>query len=237
MKTTRQLRAIPARTIIAAGNFQLFKGSGPMIGTQIFPMTVATAFERGLEAPVPYLVGSNSAEFPSNATAFERNVAGTLMLSPADCQAITTAYPDDATFMSDAIGDVVFGEPARMLAAHHASNGHPTYLYRFSIISSSVRTLLTGTPHGQELPYVFRHPGATPWKTDNRDASHAAITQAYWAAFVKTGDPNGEHRPDWPLYSADTDQLLDFTNEGPVATRVPHVDRFAVIAARYSHRH
>jgi para-nitrobenzyl esterase len=36
-------------------------------------------------------------------------------------------------------------------------------------------------------------------------------------AFAKTGNPDGEGRPHWPAYNANDDQLMNFTNSGPVA--------------------
>jgi para-nitrobenzyl esterase len=38
---------------------------------------------------------------------------------------------------------------------------------------------------------------------------------AYWANFARTGDPNGPGLPAWPAYDANTDGLMDFTEDGP----------------------
>ena len=56
---------------------------------------------------------------------------------------------------------------------------------------------------------------------------------AYWAAFAKSGDPNGEARAKWPAYTADQDEIMDFTVGGPAAkadpwrTRLDFVERLA----------
>ncbi len=39
----------------------------------------------------------------------------------------------------------------------------------------------------------------------------------YWAAFAKTGDPNGTGRPVWPRYDAAHDQRLEITATGAAA--------------------
>ena len=49
------------------------------------------------------------------------------------------------------------------------------------------------------------------------DEATAKAALAYWVAFAKTGNPDGEGRPHWPAYSAGDDRLMNFTNDGPVA--------------------
>ena len=84
-------------------------------------------------------------------------------------------------------------EPARMLARLTAAAGQPTYAYRFSYVASSLRGTTKGALHATEIPFVFatvrakyraRHDGRRT-KRSRRPAN------AYWAAFAKTGDPNG----------------------------------------------
>ena len=48
---------------------------------------------------------------------------------------------------------------------------------------------------------------------------------AYWAAFAKTGDPNGAGRPKWPAYKAATDEIMDFTAAGPAPKPDPRRER------------
>ena len=42
-----------------------------------------------------------------------------------------------------------------------------------------------------------------------------------WTTFAAKGDPNGGLRQAWPEFGAETDRLLEFTNDGPVAKPVP----------------
>lgn len=131
------------------------------------------------------------------------------------------------------VGDIVFAEPARALAALHARNGQPSYLYRFNVISSSVRHRLRGTTHAQERQYVFDTLHASPYATDDNDKVQAQHAVTYWTNFAKTGDPNGAGQPAWPKYSAASDTLLEFANEGPAAKPTPFVERLKMIASRY----
>jgi para-nitrobenzyl esterase len=75
-----------------------------------------------------------------------------------------------------------------------------------------------GAPHATEIPFVFDTVAARYTKDlAPADEATAKAALAYWVAFAKTGNPDGEGRPHWPAYSAGDDQLMNFTNDGPVA--------------------
>lgn len=222
------LRELPAERIISAP-FDVFGGDGPIIDGRIITMDVADAFRRGAEAQIPYLVGFNSVEAPIRTDQLATVLGG--RWSEAQQAELAAIYPDAAAFARNVLGDTTFAEPARLLAALHAGNGAPTYLYRFAVVSASMRHMLTGTPHAQERQYVFRTLETSPWPTDANDASQAALASAYWTEFAKTGDPNGGGRTRWSAYDAGSDRLLDFTNDGPVMKAVPFAERMDAIAA------
>ncbi len=58
----------------------------------------------------------------------------------------------------------------------------------------------------------------------------------YWVAFAKTGKPDPAGEPAWPAYDARNDQIMDFTNKGPVAGPDPWKARMDLVAA-LSERH
>jgi len=226
------LRTLPAETILAAGDPAPLAGSGPIIDGQLVTMDVADAFAKGLEAKVPYIVGSNSLEFPVPAAGVEKMLGDVARLTPDQRARVEAAYDDKDAFTLNIVSDVIFTEPARHLAALHARNGQPSFLYRFSVLSPAVRSVLKGAVHASERQYVFQTLNASPWPTGEQDKAAAAVMSGYWTSFAKTGDPNGDGRPAWPAYSAAEDRLLDFTNDGPVAEKVPHAERLDAIAAR-----
>jgi len=89
------------------------------------------------------------------------------------------------------------------------------------VVSAKTPKMLSGgASHASDRQYVFKTLNTSPWPTDARDAALAETISAYWVAFAKTGDPNGEGRPHWPRYGAD-DRLINFTNDGPVAEKTP----------------
>ena len=68
------------------------------------------------------------------------------------------------------------------------------------------------TPHGSEITYVFGSmvgDGFTDYDYELSD-----MLNAYWANFAKTGNPNGEGLPEWPLYTAEHRVSLHVTDDG-----------------------
>jgi para-nitrobenzyl esterase len=213
------LRALPADKIIAAGDPQVLSGELPILDGELLTENPAEAFAAGHEARVPYLVGSNSLEFPNPGAAMIKPKI--LHLTPEQQAALVKAYGGQEAFDAHVVSDVIFGEPARWLAKQTASQGAPTWLYRFSVVSEKAPKMLQGgAVHASDRQYVFKTLSASTWPTDARDAALAETISAYWVAFAKTGDPNGAGRPAWPLYGA-SDELINFTNDGPVAEKTP----------------
>jgi para-nitrobenzyl esterase len=225
------LRAIDAKTIIDAGDPDISSGWGPILDGKLLTQDVVAAFASGDQARVPYLAGSNALEFPIPAKAFDGAFKRMSNLSDETRAAVVAAYPSEEAFKDHAISDLIFTEPARHLAALHARSGQPTFLYRFSVLSEAVKDRLKGAVHAAERQYVFRTLNASPWPTDDMDERAMQVMSAYWLAFAKTGDPNGDGRTVWPAYTAKTDRLLDFTNGGPVARKTPDAAVLDLIGA------
>ena len=108
-----------------------------MIDGITLTMEVAEAFERGLEAPVPFISGSTSLELPIPPEMMEQTLARAVTkISAEDREAMARSYASEAEFKRKFLSDLIFREPARFLAAAHAKNGHATYLYRFDVLST-----------------------------------------------------------------------------------------------------
>ena len=235
--TAEALRAVPAERLLAPEpNFydgDLILNDGVIITTD-----VEAAFASGSEAPVPLIMGTNSAEFwranPSYVPPYRDRLDAQTLDQRA---ALLAAYGDQAAYDDHIVSDMVFNEPARRLARLHAGHGHPTWLYRFDVVSDGMATPNGGAPHASERQYVFDTLTASPWPTDARDQRAADVMAGYWTDFTKAGDPNGANAPvRWPDLGSAPDQLVEFTNDGPIVKPVPFANRLDLIEALYLER-
>jgi len=231
--TASRLRALPAEIFL--NQAPSFYGGDLLVQDgHLVAEDVEAAFAAGREAPVPLIIGTNSAEFwwmqPSDLTPY-----GALddAMTDAERAAFLAAYGGQDGYDAHVLSDLVFSEPARRLARLHARNGHPTYLYRFDVVSAAMPEPHDGATHASERQYVFDNLTASPWPTAEMDQRQADAMAGYWTTFAAKGDPNGGGRQAWPEFGAEPDRLLEFTNDGPVAKAVPFAERLDLIEAYY----
>lgn len=186
-------------------------------------------FRAGREAPVPFILGSNSQESPGVDSLDEPRWRSMI---PADRDAeLVKGYGGRAPLLQHVSGDFVFTQQTRALARLHANNGHPTYVYMFAVVTPAQMAEGKGAPHAAELRYVFDtlHTGQVP-ATSDADKAVARAMNGYWRAFAVTGEPNGRGLPAWPRY--DGNQVMVFSLGGAVAVpdaRNPRLDAMSVI--------
>jgi para-nitrobenzyl esterase len=225
-----KLRALSAAEIIDGGQESAGQGgpvtySGPILDGRLMAETSQSAYEAGHQARVPLIIGSNSADFVGFISADtkealfsqfgERKAEATLAYDPGGTTELRTLLTMAGT-------DRVQAEPARFTAKAFVANGAPAYVYRFSYIPAAMREQWrNGVPHGAEVPYAFATLGASlgPFPTPTptpEDQAVARTVNTYWANFARTGDPNGQGLPKWPLYSPSKDEILEFRPDGSV---------------------
>ena len=236
--SVEQLRAVPAERFLTPA--PSFYGGDLLVsdvydGWGLVGIDVDAAFEQGLEAPVPLIIGTNSAEFwwrkPSDVDPYGQMDDA---LTVDERTAFLAAYGGQGGYDAHVLSDLAFNEPARHLARLHARNGHPTYLYRFDVVPGSNPEPSGGATHASERPYVFDNLHTVGRPMGERDARAATVMADYWTTFAATGDPNESGRPAWPEFGTEQDRLLEFTNDGPVAKPVPNADRLDLIEAFYA---
>ena len=109
----------------------------------------------------------------------------------------------------------------------------PTYTYEFNDQTAPSFTPFLPAPlpslsfplgaaHGVELQYLFNLgafgiPAFTPDQQDQKQLSDTMI--GYWTQFAKTGNPNSEGTPNWPLYTGVGGQFESLT--APMPTTEP----------------
>jgi len=224
------LRALPADVVQAAAEKIPQDQWRPVIDGRLLTEGPEAAFAAGREAKVPYLVGSNSLEFPPAWTPSDVKAQAQVPIEARE--RVRAAYGSHALYEERIVTDVLFTEPARSLARDHAISGGKTYLYRFAVLSTHAPKGLTGAPHASDRQYVFQTLNASPWPTDAVDAARAAEISAYWTSFAKSGDPNGAGRPTWPAYGS-RDELMEFANAGAAAKPTPDAPVLDAIAESY----
>lgn len=226
------LRAIPAADVMSLDT-DLLQGDAPIVD-DVLPMSVADTFEAGAEADVPYLVGTTDLEIPDlfleNAGKNPDEVRDGIV-GPNRAKAVAT-YGGEQEFALHLMTDVIFSEPARHLAELHAERS-PTFRYRFAIAAPELREAIGGAPHASEIPYVFDTTAGQRFPVANGPGLADTISD-YWVAFARAGTPDHEGSPTWP--PADTDRLLEFTNDGPRAIEDPWATRLDAVQEGYEDR-
>lgn len=229
------LRALPAEKLIEnASALQVLVGmstqnpvvgvSGAIIDGRFLSETPEDAFAAGHQAMVPVIVGANS-----------RDLGNGLAATKDDLFALFGKYANEARNLYDPNGsetleeltqqvlaDKTLVEPSRHLADEMARAGQAVWWYRFSYVVEALRNSpkWKGTLHGFEIPYVLDIPNpVVGGKDTDADQAMAALASAYWVAFGKTGDPNGDGRTNWPRHDPAVDRVMNFTNDGTAVVR------------------
>jgi para-nitrobenzyl esterase len=117
--------------------------------------------------------------------------------------------------------DYVFRVPAIQLAEAQSKNAN-AYLYRveYPVNLPEYPCQNNRSPHGSDLPFVFGkidQSSGTDFIGISRDEQDTAIRErlmsemmAAWVNFAKTGNPNGEALPVWPLFNAELQPTMRF---------------------------
>jgi para-nitrobenzyl esterase len=222
--TAADLRALDADEVMEVSTGIL--GALSPIADDVLPRSVSATFAAGAEADVPYIVGSTDSEIPDAPLEQLGPDAGkvwTLLRTTLGAET-ATAYGGEEERDRHLGSDLLFTEPARHLARAHADDA-PTYRYRFGIAAETVLAASGGAPHTAELAFVFDDTGRQGTPVPNADALADQVADL-WVDFATDGEPDG-----WPL--ADTDAILVFGLDGPVAGSDPWAARLDLVRSGY----
>jgi para-nitrobenzyl esterase len=199
--------ALPSATLFAAANSaQPAPYYLPVVDGRVLPHAPAVQLHRGVGVDV--LVGSNANESLLYVSEAPADLQRMLSELPTDVRADLSEWlrPEpSARRAQDRLGSFLdMGCSAETIAASVRAP-HRAYLYRFTRVRRGAEEAGLGAYHGAEIPYVFdTHDAWLP--TDATDRALGEVMGDYWAAFVATGNPNGNGRPVWPAYRADRPQ-------------------------------
>jgi len=210
------LRAADAKTLIdqapLTGYFPF-----PTIDGKVLPEQLVDVFDKGEQAPVPVLVGSNQGEIrslmflaPPVPASADDYVAAIRQRYGDLADAYLKLYPP--TDLHESIieepRDALYSWTAQRIARKQAAIGQPSFLYQWDHGYPAADNAGLHAFHASELPYVFGTAAMTPppWPKIPDTAAEARMAQAvgdYWAGFVKTGVPSAAGEAAWLPYAND----------------------------------
>jgi para-nitrobenzyl esterase len=207
------LRKLPLSAMPYTGPFT--SRAGPILDGRYVQSGIAEGFAAGKQAKVPLLIGGNS-----NEASLFRPTAAAVDAIPAARKAAAMAAFDPANggakaqMANDMATRVYITEPDRAISRAQAKAGAPVYTYYFSYVSPGAKAQLPfGAPHTAEIKYAFAGPKQ---QFADVDLPLAKAVNAYWAAFIKTGNPDSAGGPAWPKF-APNETYMEFGAAGPAA--------------------
>lgn len=221
VSTAKELRALRTDLIVAGLNMMTMGSqtlSGPMIDGQTLLGSPIVAAKADLHAPVPVMIGANSADgFP-----FIQDKSKVFSsFGELEPQARALYDPDGTTsgmiVATATSADAMMIEPARAVARTLADK-QPVWLYRFGYAVPQFAEAMGGAPHATEIPYAFDtvdlRQGLNLPEMIPEEAPVARLMHQYWVNFARTGDPNGAEVPSWPRSTSTTDSVQILNGEG-----------------------
>ncbi|WP_077348140.1 carboxylesterase/lipase family protein [Algoriphagus sp. A40] len=207
-----ELRKIPADSLLKIqGRF------GPVVDGKILP-SVRQAFEEGKFSDVPLLTGWNAddrvsgnqpntpEEFKANAKKQYGGRAGEyLQLFPAGNEV-------ELEETLKTIGVLGFGFQNYTWARMQSEKGQDkAYVYYFTRVPPGEPNY--GAFHSAEFSYAFHT--LRNWNRPFEQADYALekTMSSYWVNFVKTGNPNGEGIPEWPVFDPENPLVIELGAE------------------------
>jgi para-nitrobenzyl esterase len=216
-------------------------GGWPITDGYVIPDDQHKLYEAGKYNDTPILIGYNSdegASFSREKTP-EEYIAGVKARYGKFADELIKAYPVGEKTVPktarDLMRDAAFGWQTWSWARLQSQTGKSkVFLYYFDQHPDyPEETPLAGygSPHGQEVAYVFNHLDASNPQTTKTDLQISEAMATYWTNFAKYGDPNGQEVPTWPAFSDANPQVMYFGQKpytGPVpgAKSLKVLDRY-----------
>ncbi|MBB3357803.1 MULTISPECIES: carboxylesterase/lipase family protein [unclassified Novosphingobium] len=231
------LRALPEEKV--TGNLSMMTMaqtgySGPMVDGQTIVGASNDAAAAGIDAPVPVMIGANSADGFS----FVNDKPTLFAAYGGDADKARALYDPQGTATGLVVGtmtsaDRMFIEPARTIARTLAPR-QPVYLYRFAYAHPEPLEKMGGAPHASELPYVFDSlAGRTTPKAIAAEQPVADLTHKMWVAFAKTGRPDGlPGLAPWPKVTPTDTTVHLITAAGATQVEDPYRARIDFVEQR-----
>jgi para-nitrobenzyl esterase len=220
-------------------------GGWPVVDGYVVPGDQYNLYEAGRYNDVSVLIGYNSdegASFSPGRTP-EEYIAGVKNRYGKFADDLIKAYPVAENTVSktarDLARDAAFGWQTWAWAKLQAKTGKSkVYYYYFDqhpdYPNDSPRYGY-GSPHGQEVAYVFAHLDPSNPQTTKSDLVISEAMATYWTNFTKYGNPNGDGMPEWPAFS-DENPVLMYFSQTPHTGPVPSIESLKMLDSYFQWR-
>jgi para-nitrobenzyl esterase len=220
---------------------------GTALDGYFLPKPASEVFEKGEQAMVPLLAGSNSEEqgpkgIMGNQAPTAENFANAVRRLYGDrADKVLKLYP--ATTPEEVLQAATDLGSARFIGLGtwkwtelQMKTGKPVYRYFYAHPRPPYTTDATpsqrpkGAAHSAEIQYAIGNLDLDKrYGWDQDDYRVSQVMQAYFANFVKSGDPNGGGLPKWPANRSDTNFERMRIDVEPRAEREPERARYLVL--------
>ena len=217
----------------------------PIVDGWVIPDDQYKLYEAGKYNETPILIGYNSDEgasfsppkSPEDYIAAVKNRYGKF------ADQLIKAYPPGTGIVAktarDLTRDAAFGWHTWSWATLQANKGRSKVFYYYfdqhpQYLAESTNAGY-GSPHAQEVAYVFGMLDASNPQTSKTDLDISDAMSTYWTNFAKYGDPNGSGEPKWPVYSAAHPVVMYFS-QTPHTGPVPSAASLKVLDAYFKWR-
>jgi len=217
----------------------------PVVEEYVIPDDQYKLYEAGKYNDIPVLIGYNSDEglsFLPGKTPKEFIEAIKFRYGKF-AEALLKAYPLGENTIPktarDLTRDVAFGwhnwtwarlqsETGKSKVYYYYFDQHPDY-------PEGSPDFGHGSPHAQDVSYVFQHIDPTNPQTSKSDIEISEAMGIYWTNFAKYGNPNGKEVPKWNAFTNAKPAVMYF-NKKPYMGTVPSVESLKVLDGYFNWR-
>ena len=213
------MRQLDWKAVVSeSANAKAGRYTSVVVDDYVLPEAAGRIFEKGEQNDIDLLIGSNANEyFMYQPEGFSREQVEASIDRMGEPWAgeMMALVSDDLDADHRMAGDRVSGAtrflcPSKFMADSVDHNGGSAYFYHFTRVRPNGEKILAY--HGAEIPYALDT--ADSWlPADEVDAELTNTMAEYWVNFAKTGSPNGEGLPAWPLYTSDGGKYMELGDE------------------------